>query len=33
LRDPPIFMAAGDVLEVEVSHLGVLRLPVIDEPA
>jgi 2-keto-4-pentenoate hydratase/2-oxohepta-3-ene-1,7-dioic acid hydratase in catechol pathway len=32
LRQPPVFMAAGDVLEVEVTSLGTLRLPVIDEP-
>ncbi len=33
LRKPPVFMAAGDVLEVEIGPLGTLRLPVIDEPA
>ncbi len=32
LRKPPVFMAAGDVLEVEVGPLGTLRLPVINEP-
>lgn len=32
-RDPQIFMKAGDVLEVEVSGLGVLRNPVVDEAA
>ncbi|VTU22938.1 Ureidoglycolate lyase [Variovorax sp. PBS-H4] len=33
LRKPPVFMTAGDVLEVEVTSLGTLRLPVIAEPA
>jgi 2-keto-4-pentenoate hydratase/2-oxohepta-3-ene-1,7-dioic acid hydratase in catechol pathway len=30
-RDPQVFMKAGDVLEVEVSGIGVLRNPVADE--
>lgn len=30
-RKPPLWMKAGDVLEVEVSGIGVLRNPVIDE--
>ncbi len=30
-RQPPVFLRAGDVLEVEVSGLGVLRNPVVDE--
>ncbi|HKS19598.1 MAG TPA: fumarylacetoacetate hydrolase family protein [Bradyrhizobium sp.] len=30
-RKPPIFMKPGDVIEVEIEHLGVLRNPVIDE--
>ena len=32
-RDPQVFMKAGDVLEVEVSGLGVLRNRVVDEAA
>jgi 2-keto-4-pentenoate hydratase/2-oxohepta-3-ene-1,7-dioic acid hydratase in catechol pathway len=32
-RDPQIFMKVGDVLEVEVSGLGVLRNRVVDEAA
>ena len=31
-RDPPLYLAAGDVLTVEVSGIGVLSNPVIDEP-
>lgn len=31
-RTPPLFMQPGDVLEVEVSGVGVLRTPVITEP-
>ncbi len=31
--DPPRFLAAGDVVEVEVSGVGVLRNPVVDEQA
>ena len=30
-RDPPVYMFAGDVVEVEIGCLGVLRNPVIDE--
>jgi len=30
-RNPPLFMKAGDVVEVEVSGIGVLRNPVIAE--
>ena len=30
-RKPPVFMKAGDVCEIEVEGLGVLRNPVIDE--
>jgi 2-keto-4-pentenoate hydratase/2-oxohepta-3-ene-1,7-dioic acid hydratase in catechol pathway len=30
-RKPPIFLKAGDVVEVEIEKLGVLRNPVIDE--
>ena len=29
--DPPKFLVAGDVVEVEVSGVGVLRNPVVDE--
>ncbi len=29
-RQPPVFMTAGDVVEVEISGIGVLRNPVID---
>ena len=32
-RNPPRWLAPGDVLEVEVSGIGVLRNPVIDEPS
>jgi acylpyruvate hydrolase len=31
-RKPPIFMKAGDICEVEVEGIGLLRNPVIDEP-
>jgi 2-keto-4-pentenoate hydratase/2-oxohepta-3-ene-1,7-dioic acid hydratase in catechol pathway len=30
-RKPPIFMKAGDVVEIEIENIGVLRNPVIDE--
>lgn len=30
-RDPQIFMKVGDVLDVEVSHIGLLRNPVVAE--
>lgn len=30
-RKPPLFMKPGDVVEVEISQIGVLRNPVIDE--
>jgi 2-keto-4-pentenoate hydratase/2-oxohepta-3-ene-1,7-dioic acid hydratase in catechol pathway len=32
LRDPPIFMKTGDVVEIEIDRLGVLRNPVVGEP-
>ena len=32
-RKPPIFLKPGDVLEVEIEHLGILRNSVIAEPA
>ena len=30
-RDPPLWMKAGDELEIEISGIGVLRNPIIDE--
>ncbi len=30
-REPPVWMKAGDVLEVEIAGLGTLRNPVVDE--
>ncbi|HEY8356798.1 MAG TPA: fumarylacetoacetate hydrolase family protein [Ramlibacter sp.] len=30
-RQPPVWMKAGDVIEIEVDRLGVLRNPVVDE--
>jgi 2-keto-4-pentenoate hydratase/2-oxohepta-3-ene-1,7-dioic acid hydratase in catechol pathway len=30
-RNPPLWMKAGDVLEVEISGIGTLRNPVVDE--
>jgi 2-keto-4-pentenoate hydratase/2-oxohepta-3-ene-1,7-dioic acid hydratase in catechol pathway len=30
-RTPPVWLKAGDVIEVEVSGIGVLRNPIIDE--
>lgn len=32
-RIPPVFLKAGDVVEVEVSGIGVLRNPIMDEAA
>lgn len=32
-RKPPLWLKAGDVLEIEISKIGVLRNPVIDEKA
>ena len=32
-RKPPVYLKAGDVVEVEIEGLGVLRNPVIDEAA
>jgi 2-keto-4-pentenoate hydratase/2-oxohepta-3-ene-1,7-dioic acid hydratase in catechol pathway len=32
-RKPPTFLAPGDVVEVEVEKIGVLRNPVVDEAA
>jgi 2-keto-4-pentenoate hydratase/2-oxohepta-3-ene-1,7-dioic acid hydratase in catechol pathway len=31
-RNPPVWMKAGDVLEVEISGIGTLRSRVVDEP-
>jgi 2-keto-4-pentenoate hydratase/2-oxohepta-3-ene-1,7-dioic acid hydratase in catechol pathway len=33
VRNPPIFMKAGDVVEVEIAGIGVLRNQIEDEPA
>lgn len=30
-RDPPVFMKPGDVAEIEISGIGILRNPVVDE--
>lgn len=30
-RKPPLWMKAGDVIEVEISDIGVLRNPIVDE--
>ena len=31
-RTPPVFMVPGDVVEVEITGIGTLRNPVVDEP-
>ena len=31
-RDPPRYLRAGDVVEVEIEGLGILSNPVADEP-
>jgi 2-keto-4-pentenoate hydratase/2-oxohepta-3-ene-1,7-dioic acid hydratase in catechol pathway len=31
-RKPPVFMKAGDLCEVEIEEIGVLRNPIEDEP-
>lgn len=31
-REPPLFMKGGDVIEVEISGIGILRNPIVDEP-
>jgi 2-keto-4-pentenoate hydratase/2-oxohepta-3-ene-1,7-dioic acid hydratase in catechol pathway len=31
-RNPPVWMMAGDVLEVEISQIGTLRNRIVDEP-
>jgi 2-keto-4-pentenoate hydratase/2-oxohepta-3-ene-1,7-dioic acid hydratase in catechol pathway len=30
-RNPPVWMKAGDVLEVEISEIGILRVRIVDE--
>ena len=30
-RDPRVFMKAGDMLEAEVTEIGILRNPIVDE--
>ncbi|MEO8136434.1 MAG: fumarylacetoacetate hydrolase family protein [Betaproteobacteria bacterium] len=30
-RQPPLWMKAGDVVEVDISGIGVLRNPIVDE--
>ena len=32
-REPPLFMKAGDVVEVDIPGIGLLRNPIEDEPA
>jgi 2-keto-4-pentenoate hydratase/2-oxohepta-3-ene-1,7-dioic acid hydratase in catechol pathway len=32
-RTPQVFMKAGDVCEIEIEGLGILRNPIADEPA
>jgi 2-keto-4-pentenoate hydratase/2-oxohepta-3-ene-1,7-dioic acid hydratase in catechol pathway len=32
-REPPLFMKAGDVVEIEISSIGTLRNPLVAEPA
>ncbi|MBJ6135252.1 fumarylacetoacetate hydrolase family protein [Ochrobactrum sp. Q0168] len=32
-RDPPVFMKAGDAVEVEISSIGILKNSVVDEAA
>jgi acylpyruvate hydrolase len=32
-RKPPVFMKAGDICEVEVEGIGILRNPIVDEAA
>lgn len=31
-RTPPVFMRAGDVVEVDIEGIGVLRNPIVNEP-
>lgn len=32
-RTPPVWMKAGDTIEIEIEKVGVLRNPIVDEPA
>ncbi|MEO6887547.1 MAG: fumarylacetoacetate hydrolase family protein [Ktedonobacteraceae bacterium] len=32
-RKPAVFLQAGDIVEVEISHIGTLRNPIVDESA
>jgi len=32
-RDPKVWMKPGDVVEVEITQVGVLRNPIVDEQA
>ena len=32
-RKPPVFMKAGDICEVEIEGIGILRNPIADEAA
>jgi 2-keto-4-pentenoate hydratase/2-oxohepta-3-ene-1,7-dioic acid hydratase in catechol pathway len=32
-RNPPLWMKAGDVVEVEISQIGILTNPIVDEAA
>ncbi len=31
-RKPPLYMKAGDIVEVTIEGIGTLRNPVVDEP-
>jgi acylpyruvate hydrolase len=31
-RTPPVWMKAGDVVEIEIEGIGVLRTPIVAEP-
>jgi len=33
MRKPPLWMKPGDVVEVEIEGIGVLRNPIVDETA
>jgi 2-keto-4-pentenoate hydratase/2-oxohepta-3-ene-1,7-dioic acid hydratase in catechol pathway len=30
VRNPPVFLKAGDVVEIEIEGIGILRNPVVD---
>jgi 2-keto-4-pentenoate hydratase/2-oxohepta-3-ene-1,7-dioic acid hydratase in catechol pathway len=32
-RKPPLWMKAGDIVEVDIEGIGVLRNPIVDEEA